>query len=301
MPVTVNRYRGVSAIENKIETDNTWEKRSEVIQAYEHYKYDLEIVHDTLDACKANYIIWLKKKSESKDNYARRMDEWFEDYNNEFEYAYCLDQIRTSFLGPAYNFNRLIDAIIQDLYWDDIKYTLPEEDWVSMGNRTSVIVLELHNCLISIKTALDRLVKLFRLYKKGISYYCTFGHINENNKSKGLMSRIMQDKDKDDVSEYVYQEYNSWIHKCVQPRDTVIHYDDIQVAYTFVEFCELPLFIYSKEGINDNSRSNEKASTYELSFLDVYSYVHSFYNFANTIIEMIYKRLTSDSGLVPTS
>lgn len=291
---------GVNVIDNFIESEEIWKKRSEVVQGYEQYRYDLEDVHETLNTYKIDYIIWCKKKSESEDDYSRKMNEWLEDKNNEFDYILCLDQIRTSFLGPAYNFNRLIDVIIQDVYWDDIKYEIPVEDWVSMGNRTSAIVLDMHNCLISIKTALDRLVKLFRLYKKGISDYCTFGHIGKNNKSKGLMSRIIQDRDKDDISEYVYQEYNRWIYKCVKPRDTIIHYDDIQVVYSFADFCELPSFIYSmNENNNNSSRSNEIATTYKLSFVDVYSYVQSFYDFANTIIEMIYKRLTSDNNMTP--
>lgn len=271
-------------------------KQSEKRKEYERYKYDLEEVLKTLYAYKQNYFQWLEDSLGPNDDSSERYNEWMSETNHDLDYILCLDQISTSFLGPAYNFNNLVDSIIQDVFWDDIKYTIPDANWVSMGNRTREIVLNLHNCLISIKSALDRLVKLFRLYKNGISANCTFGHIDKNSKSKGFMSRIVQDKDKDAICEYVYQEYNKWIQECVRPRDIIIHYDDIKVGYEFKEFCELPFFLYQKkEHTSDSTHKEDNISTYELTFPDVYSYVQSFYDFTNTIIKMIFELMTADS------
>lgn len=283
-------------MDENVDNQEIWEKRTERLKKYEHYKIDLEAVLNPLYNYKRLYYQWLNKAVESNDDYSRKLDEWMSETNHDIDFLLCLDQIRTSFIGPAHNFNRLVDSIIQDVFWDDIKYTIPDTDWISMGNRTSEIVLDLHNCLISIKSALDRLVKLFRLYKNGISDNCTFGHIDKNFKSKGFMSRIVQDKDKDAISEYVYQEYNKWIKECVRPRDVIIHYDDINVGYAFIEFCELPYFIYfKKEHASNSIQSENSTSTYELTFLDVYSYVQAFYDFANTIIKMIFEKLTDVS------
>ena len=71
------------------------------------------------------------------------------------------------------------------------------------------------------------------------------------------------------ISEYVHKEYNKWILECVRPRDVIIHYDDINVGYTFIEFCELPFFIYYKtEHASNSIQSENSTSTYELTFLD---------------------------------
>ncbi len=62
-----------------------------------------------------------------------------------------------------------------------------------MGKRTEQIIIAVKNCLISIKIALDRLIKIIRLYEVGIAEYTTFGHIDEKtNKAKGFMAQVVE-------------------------------------------------------------------------------------------------------------
>lgn len=235
-------------------------------QYYVNQKYDLEEVLTPLYGWKQEYFNWCKRQKR-------------EDYSLTF----LLDQIRASYLSPAYNYNKLVDEIIQDMFWDEIKYEIPDCQWVSMGRRTSQIIIELQNCLVSIKIALDRSVKLFRLYKKGIAEYSTFGHIDSStNKAKGFMAQVIQDKDKDDILEYVYQKYCEWIRECVQPRDAIIHYDGIQVEYFFFEGHEIPKFICRK-----------KQDVIEFSFQDVTLYISSFYAFYSEVTRMIFEKITN--------
>ena len=235
-------------------------------QYYVNQKYDLEEVLTPLYGWKQEYFNWCKRQKR-------------EDYSLTF----LLDQIRASYLSPAYNYNKLVDEIIQDMFWNEIKYEISDCQWVSIGRRTSQIIIELQNCLVSIKIALDRSVKLFRLYKKGIAENSTFGHIDSStNKAKGFMAQVIQDKDKDDILEYVYQKYCEWIRACVQPRDAIIHYDDIQVEYFFFEGHEIPKFICRK-----------KQDVIEFSFQDVTLYISSFYAFYSEVTRMIFEKITN--------
>lgn len=97
-------------------------------------KYDLEEILNPLYNTKQKYYEWCTKRN-------------IEDYS----LIFVIDQIKASCLGPAYNYNRLVDEIIQDLFWEQIKYTISEEQWVSMGRRTEQIIIAVQNCLISIK------------------------------------------------------------------------------------------------------------------------------------------------------
>lgn len=227
-------------------------------------KYDLEEILNPLYNTKQKYYEWCTKRG-------------IEDYS----LIFVIDQIRASCLSPAYNYNRLVDEIIQDLFWDQIKYTISEEQWVSMGRRTEQIIIAVQNCLISIKIALDRLIKIIRLYKSGIAEYTTFGHIDEKtNKAKGFMAQVVRDKEKDEILRYIYQEYDKWIRKCVEPRVAIIHYDDITIKYYFENMKEIPEFI---------CRKKEKQISF--SFEDITYYVQSFYSFLEVVVNKVYKEL----------
>lgn len=236
-------------------------------QFYISKKFDLEDVGLSLKLHKQRHFEWC-----------------YNNKNEDYSLMYVLDSIRASFLSPAYSYNNLIDKIIQDVFWDDLKYTIPKEQFVSSGRRSVEMVIELQNCLISIKIALDRCVKLFRLYKNGIAEYSTFGHINSStNKAKGFIGRVIQDKETDDIMQFVYNEYIKWIDKCVKPRNAIVHYDDIFVVYTFKDFCKIPVFIFN----NENNYT-------EIYFDEITFYVKSFYFFIDEVIKMIYDKITSE-------
>lgn len=243
-------------------------QRNMTKEYYVSHKYDLEAVLNPLFEYKQKYYVWCTEKSD--ENYLL---------------TFLLDSVKASFLSPSYNYNKMIDEIVQDIFWDEIRHQISDTQYISMDRRTRQIIVELQNTLISIKIALDRSVKLFRLYKKGIAEYSTFGHINfDTGKAKGFMSQVIQDKENDNIMQYVYDEYNLWIRDSVQPRDAIIHYDDIQVSYTFSKGCEIPNFIFTSKG-----------NVFELCFEDVTFYVNSFYNFSSQIIKMIFDKIVFDS------
>lgn len=68
----------------------------------------------------------------------------------------------------------------------------------------------------------------------------------------------------------------------MQPRDAIIHYDDIQIIYYFCNMREIPKFICKK-----------KQNIIEFSFEDVTSYTNSFYVFGSEIIRMVFEKITS--------
>lgn len=233
---------------------------------YIEQKYDLEEVLTPLYKYKQEYFEWCERY-----------------YIKDYSLTLLLDQIKASYLSPAYNYNNLIDEIVQDIFWEEIKHEIPDVQWVSMGRRTSQIIIEIQNCFIAIKVALDRIVKLFRLYKRGIAEYSTFGHIDAStNKAKGFMAQVIQDKEKDDILEYVYREYQKWIWDSVQPRDAIIHYDDIQVVYYICNMCEIPKFVCKK-----------KENIIEISFEDITLYTRSFYIFGSEIMKMVFEKITN--------
>lgn len=115
---------------------------------------------------------------------------------------------RSSFIAPAYDYNEFIDALVLDAWWDDIKHSLNESEWISSALREHKKNIVFQNCLLSIKMGLDRFVSLFALYYKGFSNNSTFGHIdcgdNGRIKAKGFMSYVLENKNKDDVLRYIY-------------------------------------------------------------------------------------------------
>ena len=98
--------------------------------------------------------------------------------------------------------------------------------------------------------------------------------------AKGFMAQVVRDKEKDEILRYIYQEYDKWIRKCVEPRDAIIHYDDITIKYYFENMKEIPEFI---------CRKKEKQISF--SFEDITYYVQSFYSFLEVVVNKVYKEL----------
>ncbi|MRS25596.1 hypothetical protein [Bacillus sp. RIT694] len=67
----------------------------------------------------------------------------------------------SSYLAPAYRFNGYIDAFKRDIVWDDIKYEMAEENWISSTLRRDSYQIDVQAILLSIKMALDRMVAIF--------------------------------------------------------------------------------------------------------------------------------------------
>lgn len=244
-----------------------------------------------------NFRLWMKGDEEySREKYYEQLlneEEADEEADEEIDILFedCSEvsawiiSIRPAYIGPAYNLNKYIDAFIQDVFWDDIKYEIDEEGWISASLRETEILVELQNCLISIKMGLDRMVKLFSLYYRGFSPSTTFGHIditeNGNEKGKNFMAYVMANKDSDEIFAFVYKEYNDWIKQCVTPRDAIIHYQDFSSIYTFdtETGAEYPNPI--------NQKMNEPI---EASILCLEEYVDRYYMFYEKILKLFIKK-----------
>lgn len=259
-------------------------------------KFDVEEILDKLMKWENdfNFRLWMKGDEEySREKYFLQLSEE-DEYDKESEesdvcecseISVLLRGIRPSFVGPAYNFNKYMDAYVNDVFWNDIKCTIEEDEWISSSLREAMIIMELQNCLMSIKMGLDRMVKLFATYYKGISLSSTFGHIeikeDGTEKGTGLMSCVLKNREIDELFELIYSEYNDWIKQCVEPRDTITHYQDFCSTY----------FFDGKTGIEYPIHLNEKKNKpTNMSVVSMHEYVEKYYVLYNKVLEIFIKK-----------
>lgn len=137
-----------------------------------------------------------------------------------------------SIIAPAYNFNDMIDneiAYVQNYTGKDIGENI----------NLYTYVVSMQNCLFFIKTGLDRLVRVLHYYYKGISVNSTFGHQKNENTYTGMLSYANQNKDGDELLNYIIEQYHKWIKECVAFRDGITHYDDLMSCSSSGENGEL--------------------------------------------------------------
>lgn len=239
-----------------------------------------------------NFRLWMKSEEQySRENFLNYMrevqvDEEKEDLEDECsDVSVWLRCVRPAYIGPAYIFNKYIDVFVKDVFWNDIKYEIAEENWVSSSLREAEVLVELQNCLVSIKIGLDRMIKLFSLYYRGISPTSTFGRIevreDGTEKGKNFMAYVLANKGKDEIFEFIYKEYNEWIRECVRPRDAIVHYQDFFSTYMFDSMTgtEYP--------VHFNEKNNEPIEA--LIFL-VRDYVNRYYVFFEEILKAFFKK-----------
>lgn len=231
------------------------------------------------------FKIWLKKDfSFSKSIYQEMLstNSYIDDRRSELitlSWKYLKNNI-TSFLSPAFNFNRLIQSYINYLNALDEHCPMSNIEFVEY-------FCSIHTCLISIKTGLDRIAQLFSYFYRGVSKSTTFGHIKENGKYTGFLSFVNQKiKSKDDdafLFEHIMRNYDSWTKECVSPRDQIIHYNDITIALGCNEELGLPEPI----GLS-------KASPFVNSQL-IKEYTYDFYK----LIDRIFDFFLFETNLIP--
>lgn len=171
----------------------------------------------------------------------------------ERESPYCdlcelFHAIKPSYVAPAYHYNAYVDALLYDVFWDDIKFDIPKEQWISNVQRKVSFQIEAQTLLLSLKMALDRLVAIFSYYYPGFSNKTTFGRIKDNGKAKGFMSTVISLSNTDKLMAYIKEQYLSWIKQAVSPRDIITHQNDLGLTFHWdSESCtEIPLHIEEK-------------------------------------------------------
>ena len=129
-----------------------------------------------------------------------------------------------SYLAPAYNYNNYIEYIIQF----NIRRKNNEHQLIPHCN-DHLATIQVQNIFISIKCLLDRLVSILSFYFNGISVDTTFGRVKKNGKASGLMSTVLSLKETNKYMEFIHKEYYEWIKDIVEPRDIIIHYNDMDI------------------------------------------------------------------------
>lgn len=142
---------------------------------------------------------------------------------------YYISKSKASYLAPAYNCNNYLDFMLKY----NINVQNRDYNEIPKYNR-HLGTIHVQNIFISIKCLLDRLVAILSFYFSGFSIDTTFGRIKDTKNASGLMSSVIKMKDVHGYMNFVYDEYHDWIKEIVEPRDTIIHYNDmdIRIHYT---------------------------------------------------------------------
>lgn len=197
-----------------------------------------------------------------------------------------VDSMSPALLAPFHHYNNYIDYWSKDFLWDDIKYSIsPDELRDSNTLRRTKYQIEVQSLLISIKMGLDRLVGFLSYYYKGISSHTTFGRQKENGSYRGFMATVQSNKLEDSLCEYIYSQYESWIKVVVEPRDLVIHYNDLGLYYEFDKNLGISVPNHFNERLIKDKSDN--STTYNYS----YKHLKQFTDFWIEFIEQVFSEL----------
>lgn len=187
-----------------------------------------------------------------------------------------INTMYSSLIAPFHHYNNYIDYYLKDFLWDDLKYLIEEnEPRDSNTLRRTKYQIEIQAMLMSLKAGLDRFISLFSYYYKGISPHTTFGRYKKDkDKFEGFMFTVANNKDTDQLMNFIYDNYFDWIEIAVAPRDTITHYNDLGIYYEFnseiqgdvpVHYNErlikekgkekTPVFIYKHDSIKEFTES----------------------------------------------
>lgn len=203
-----------------------------------------------------------------------------------------IDEMSTSYVAPAYHYNSYIDNLIKDLTWGDNKYSIDESLWESNVLRRVKYQSDIQSVFLSIKTCLDRLVSIFSYYVKGISTSTTFGRYKVSGKASGLMSKVNELKNTDDLMAYIEKSYHEWIKFAVSPRDTISHYNDLSRGYFFDSSTGFEIPIHGSRKLMSNSADEDT-----FTFISVKAFIDKWYEFfARVIGELIERPLVVEQA-----
>ena len=145
-----------------------------------------------------------------------------------------VDGMKASYLAPGLHLNQYLEALASDVEWDEVKYDIEErESRPSNVLRRVSVEVHAHAVLVSLKSALDRLVRVFAHYV-GVSPHTTWGRYDEKGNPKSFMAEVARRKNDDELFRYLDDAYHKWISAAVAPRDVLIHYRDSVSTYTFL-------------------------------------------------------------------
>lgn len=188
----------------------------------------------------------------------------------------------STFLAPAHHLN-VYSSILRQL-----------NERVYSNNDTSINIndpeiklfqkllgTQVQTIIISVKSLLDRLSKIFTYFYPGLNpKHCTFSK-PEAKRNKGLMAKVMESKDTDEIMMYVYTEYEFWIKDAVKARDEIIHYNDLEARISHVNGQRV--LVYH----SDISNLDEQGFPNEYVYKDLERIVENLYIFFEKSITML--------------
>lgn len=206
-----------------------------------------------------------------------------QEYSQEFRSKVfsCSKELRYKFVSISDTILGMTNSIVAPAHHYNNFYNFIKNDEIGY-KRLIRLQIEAQAILISIKIGLDRTVNLFRFYFKGISNGTTFGRIKENGSGKGFMNKVLENVEIDKLMKTTMDEYHLWIKEAVKPRDSIMHYSDLDTEVLFttdsdlkktLDFHTIPFYKVNKD---DNSE--------KLSYEEFYMYVKSWLKFYDMII-----------------
>ena len=167
-----------------------------------------------------------------------------------------LKLLEPSFIAPAWQYNLYLDGFARDLVWNDVKDSMPPEGRPTNIMRRLAYQVPAQSLLVAIKSGLDRLVILLSYYYRGFSPKTTFGRVGLDGKSRGLMAYALERADEDSLCKLLVDNYHEWIKAVVEPRDLIIHYNDMAVRHAFDSSLglEIPILYGEKLLLDKNSK-----------------------------------------------
>ena len=163
-----------------------------------------------------------------------------------------LFDFRISHLAPAYHLNSFNNAK-NEYFEKDLPELLKKGviDDNDLALTSLKVQLELNALLIAIKTSLDKLVYFISRINKSVSPKTTFGRIKENQKASGLMSEVLKKKNESEIMNLLYENYLNWISDAVEPRDTIVHYENLNLDFKLLNSEKFePVFSKFEKGIH---------------------------------------------------
>lgn len=261
--------------------DNIEKIRSDALTEIRSYKFDLDSKLDDIYNIRTKYDL---KYNEFKLRIGTD--------NSYLDLSTLINEMMTSFISPAYYYNLYIENLIKDLSWDDNKYEFPESEWESSKLRRVKYQADAQSVFLSIKMCLDRMVTIFIYYFPGMSVNSTFGRYKENGKPHGLMSKVSDLKDSDELMGYIEKQYHEWIKLAVCPRDAITHYNDMQIQYYLDSETRFELPLHSGIKIFDLNHTS-----YTYGFVSIKKFIEKWYDFFDFVMQNLLNReLISDKA-----
>lgn len=204
-----------------------------------------------------------------------------------------IDSMYPSLIAPFHHYNNYIDYYCKDFLWDDIKYSLDEDDARDSNTlRRIKYQIEIQALLMSVKAGLDRFVSFFSYYFKGISPHTTFGRYKEEKgKYEGFMFTVNANKETDSLMAFIHAEYFDWIKIAVAPRDTITHYNDLGIYYEFNSEIQGNIPVHYNERLI-KEKGQAEIPVFEYSYHTIKGFTESWHTFITKIfLELLTKDL----------